>query len=77
MNYKKNATVFDWSVSANLDNCWSNFLTRTSQDPGFLRSMFTSELITVRKIEPSGSLPMAYKINANMVKENHDRLNPF
>ena len=44
----------------NLANRWSKLLTKTSQDPGFKRSIVTSEFVTACTTDPSESSATAY-----------------
>lgn len=56
---------------ANLANRWSNFLTKTSQDLGFVPSMFIKELITA--LMSSGSSAMAYITNTKHNKNQKEQ----
>lgn len=54
--------------NANLANCWSNFFTRASHDPGFMCSICSSELIISCTVDPSRSSAKACTVNAQKNK---------
>lgn len=53
---------YEGTEFVNLDSFWSNLLKITSQDPGFMRSIFMSEFVTARTTAPSASSAMVYII---------------